>query len=419
MVQDLYRVTGRGQTTDLPPVAGVEMSVATSQRVGPDRPDVLVAALAPGTTIAGSLTRSQTPSAAVEWCRRNLPGGEARLIVVNSGNANAFTGRAGEEAVSAIGAAAARVFDCPESMIFQASTGVIGARLPHDQLIRVLPQAQASLRREGWDQAAAAIMTADRFPKLATRTAQIGNHTVTLNGIAKGSGVVTPDMATMLAFLFTDAAIPAPVLRQLLGRSVEQSFNCITVDSDTSTSDTALLCATGQAGNEPVFSAGDRRLNSFREALDELTIDLAKQVVSDGEGARKFITINVTGAANARAARKIGLYVANSSAIKTGVTEASLDWARILVAVGRSGERADRDRLSITVGGTLIAEQGEIAPIRDPNALAAHFLGPSIEISIDVGVGNGAGTVWTCDLNRRTERFRHGASALHAFGGSP
>lgn len=402
MVQEISWSRGQDRSAELPPVEGVLLAVAESHISRQDRPDVLVASLAPGTTIAGSVTRSQTPSAAVEWCRRNLPGGEARVIVVNSGNANAFTGRVGEAAVSAIGSAAAELFDCPESTVYQASTGVIGAPLPHERLIAALPQARQTLAPRGWDQAASAIMTNDRFPKLATRKARIGDRTVTLNGIAKGSGMVAPDMATMLAFLFTDAALPAPVLRQLLGRSVEQSFNCITVDSETSTSDTALFTATGMAGNDPVFSAGDRRLNEFREALDELTVDLAKQVVCDGEGAKKFITINVSGAANPRAARKIGLSVANSSAVKTGATESLLDWSRLLVAVGRSGERADRDRLSIAVGGAIIAEQGQLSGSGRLEALDVLVRSQTLEINIDVGVGNGMGTVWTCDVNRRT-----------------
>jgi glutamate N-acetyltransferase/amino-acid N-acetyltransferase len=402
VVQEISWSSGQDRSAELPPVEGVLLAVAESQISRQDRPDVLVASLAPGTTIAGSVTRSQTPSAAVEWCRRNLPGGEARVIVVNSGNANAFTGRMGEAAVSAIGSAAAELFDCSESTVYQASTGVIGAPLPHERLIAALPQARQTLAPRGWDQAASAIMTDDRFPKLATRKARIGDRTVTLNGIAKGSGVVAPDMATMLAFLFTDAAIPAPVLRQLLGRSVEQSFNCITVDSETSTSDTALFTATGQAGNDPVFSVGDRRLNEFREALDDLTVDLAKQVVCDGEGAKKFITINVSGAANPRAARKIGLSVANSSAVKTGATESLLDWSRLLVAVGRSGERADRDRLSIAVGGAIVAEQGQLSGSGKLEALDVLARSQTLEINIDVGVGNGVCTVWTCDVNRRS-----------------
>jgi len=407
VVQQLSRSQRQDQGTELPPVDGVLLAVAASQIGRQDRLDTLVASLAPGTTIAGSVTRSQTPSAAVEWCRRNLPGGEARVIVVNSGNANAFTGRVGEAAVSAIGSAAADLFDCPESTVYQASTGVIGSPLPHERLIAALPQARQTLAPTGWDQAAAAIMTTDHFPKLATRQARIGDRVVTLNGIAKGSGMVAPDMATMLAFMFTDAALPAPVLRQLLGRSVEQSFNCITVDSDTSTSDTALLTATGRAGNDPVFSAGDRRLNEFREALEDLTVDLAKQVVCDGAGAKRFITIQVTGAATPRAARKIGLSVANSSAVKTGFTENLLDWSRLLVAVGRSGERADRDRLSIAVGGAIIAEQGQLSGIGKLEALDVLIRSEKLEIHIDVGVGNGVGTVWTCDVNRRSgDRFQ-------------
>lgn len=410
MIQEIGWSKGQDPGAELPPIEGVLLAVAESQISRQDRPDLLVASLAPGTTIAGSVTRSQTPSAAVEWCRRNLPGGEARVIVVNSGNANAFTGRVGEEAVSAIGSAAAELFDCSESTVYQASTGVIGSPLPHDRLIAALPQARQTLAPRGWDQAASAIMTNDRFPKLATRKARIGDQTVTLNGIAKGSGVVAPDMATMLAFLFTDAAIPAPVLRQLLGRSVEQSFNCITVDSETSTSDTALFTATGSAGNDPVFSAGDRRLNEFREALDDLTVDLAKQVVCDGEGAKKFITINVSGAANPRAARKIGLSVANSPAVKTGATEALLDWSRLVVAVGRSGERADRDRLSIAVGGAIIAEQGQLSGSGKLEALDVLVRSQTLEINIDVGVGNGVGTVWTCDVNRRARDRLQGGS---------
>ncbi len=402
MIRESSWPQGPDRCVELPPVEGVLISVAASQISRQDHPDMLVAALDSGTTIAGSVTRSQTPSAAVEWCLRNLPGGEARVIVVNSGNANAFTGRVGEAAVSAIGSAAADLFDCPEATVYQAATGVIGSPLPHERLIAALPKARETLAPKGWNQAAAAIMTEDRFPKLATRTARIGEHKVTLNGIAKGSGVASPDMATMLAFLFTDAALPAPVLRQLLGRSLEQSFNSITVDSETSTSDTALLTATGRAGNQPVFSAGDRRLNDFREALDDLTADLAKQVVCDGEGSKRFITINVSGAASPRSARKIGLSVANSSAVKTGAMESLLDWSRLLIAVGRSGERADRDLLSIAVGGAVIAEQGQLSGCGRLEALDVLSRSSALEINIDVGVGNGVGTVWTCSFVRQS-----------------
>jgi glutamate N-acetyltransferase/amino-acid N-acetyltransferase len=385
------------ETPTLPPIDGVRLAAVASDPRLRNRPDLAVVELARGTSIAGALTRSQAPSAAVDWCRRNLPGGSARLIVANAGNANAFTGRRGEESVGAVARAAAGLFDCDEGEIFQASTGAIGEPLDHDRLIAALPVAQRSLAPDDWLAVASALMTTDSFPKLATRVATIEGRRVTLNGVCKGSGMIAPDLGTMLSFLFTDAAVPAGVLSQLLMRGVDRSFNCITVDSDTSTSDTCLLAATGRAGNEPAFSAGDRRLGPFREALDDLLIDLARQVVADGQDANRFVTITVTGAAHARAARKIGLAVANSPLVRKALRVADPRWEWIVVAVGKAGEKANRDRLTIRVGDARVAVDGVRAADFDAAEVAGHMAGTDVQIAIDVGIGVGAATVWTCD----------------------
>ena len=382
----------------LPPLSGVRLAACAAQIRYAGRDDLMLAELAPGSTVAGVLTRSLTAGAPVLWCRECLVGGAVRAIVVNSGNANVFTGRAGMAAVEATATAAARLLGCAQREVFVSSTGVIGEKLPADKLLAALPRAVERLSAEAWEPAARAIMTTDTFPKGAAATAEIDGVAVRLNGFAKGSGMIAPDMATMLAYVFTDAALPPEVLRPLLAEAADYSFNSITVDGDTSTSDTLLLCATGQAPHRPVTSAADPRLAGFRAALDRLTVDLAQQVVRDGEGAQKFVAIEVSGAESAAAARRIGLTIGNSPLVKTALAAGDANWGRIVMAVGRAGEKADRDLLSIAVGGIAIVACGEPVPDYDEAPVAAHMKGREIEIAVDLGIGSGRATVWTCDL---------------------
>jgi glutamate N-acetyltransferase/amino-acid N-acetyltransferase len=362
------------------------------------RTDLLVAELAPGSAVAGVFTRSLASSAPVDWCRKALRGGRARAVVVNSGNANAFTGKAGVASVAATVAGAARLFGCRPTEVFVASTGVIGEQLAADKIVAALPALRDRLSASAWAEAAAAIMTTDTFPKGAARRARIGETEVAIAGFAKGSGMIAPDMATMLAFVFTDAKIPAKALQALLVRGNARSFNAITVDGDTSTSDTLLLCATGAAKHRRIAGAGDPALASFRRALDEVLRDLAHQVVKDGEGAEKFVEIAVTGAASPRAARRIGFSIANSPLVKTAIAGADANWGRIVMAVGKAGEKADRDRLRIAIGGVAVAEKGGAVEGYDETPVVAHMKGRDIRIAVDVGVGKGAATVWTCDF---------------------
>ncbi|MFQ5953904.1 MAG: bifunctional glutamate N-acetyltransferase/amino-acid acetyltransferase ArgJ [Kiloniellales bacterium] len=382
----------------MPPVAGVRLaSAACGLKPSGDR-DLFLAELVPGTTVAGLFTRSLCPSAPVEWCRKALAGGEARALVVNSGNANAFTGQSGDAVVRHTVAAAARLFGCAELAVFPASTGVIGVPVPDQAIAGALPGLAGKLAEDGWEDAAAAIMTTDTYPKGASRGALIGDVKVTINGIAKGAGMIGPDMATMLAFLFTDAAIPAPVLQRLLKRAADRSFHCITVDGDTSTSDTVLMTATGRAAHPPGADAGDRLLGDFAGRLEELAIDLAQQIVRDGEGAQKFVTITVGGAASARAARRVGLTIANSPLVKTAIAGGEANWGRIVMAVGKAGEKADRDQLNISIGGVPVTENGRRRPDYDEAPVARHMKGRMIDIAVDLGLGRGRATVWTCDL---------------------
>jgi glutamate N-acetyltransferase/amino-acid N-acetyltransferase len=345
-----------------------------------------------GSTAAGVFTSNKCPGAPVDWCRDALAGGKARMVVVNAGNANVFTGRAGRETCAATAAAAARLVDCAPSEVFVASTGVIGEVLPHDKLIAALPALHAGLSSDGWEAAARGIMTTDTFPKASTRVAKIGGTEVRITGIAKGSGMIAPDMATMLCFVFTDAAIPGASLQSMLKKGVDRSFNCTTVDSDTSTSDTVLLIATGQARNPAAA------LTDFSTKLSEVLMDLALQVIRDGEGAQKLVRIDVTGAVSARSAKRIAMTVANSPLVKTAIAGEDANWGRIVMAVGKAGEPADRDRLSIGVGGVWMAREGGVIPGYDETPVVAHMKGREIEMAIDMGLGSGKATVWTCDL---------------------
>ncbi|MCK5273753.1 MAG: bifunctional glutamate N-acetyltransferase/amino-acid acetyltransferase ArgJ [Alphaproteobacteria bacterium] len=384
---------------DLEPVAGVRFAgAATGLKKAKGVHDLMLAEFSPGTTAAGVYTRSLCPSAPVEWCRGILPGGKARGLVVNSGNANAFTGTKGDRTVEATAKAAAEILNARPREIFVASTGVIGNILPDDAIPQRLPALAKSLAAGAWQDAARAIMTTDTFPKAASRTARIGDGQVTIAGIAKGSGMIAPDMATMLSFVFTDAKIPADVLQAVLKRGADRSFNAITVDSDTSTSDTLMLFATGQARHPKITAAGDRDLRDFRRAVEEVLVDLATQVVKDGEGASKFITIDVTGAASARAARRIGLSIANSPLVKTAIAGEDANWGRIVMAVGKAGEKADRDRLSIAMGGVQITRDGQLLADYDEAPVARHLKGREVNIAVDIGIGHGRARVWTCDL---------------------
>jgi glutamate N-acetyltransferase/amino-acid N-acetyltransferase len=385
----------------LPSISGVKLATAHCGIRYKGRTDLMVAALDPGTTIAGVLTRSLTPGAPVDWCRQALKRGKARAIVVNSGIANVFTGRQGKSVVEATAKSAARLLHCNPHEIYISSTGVIGEQLAGEKIIAALPDAFASASPSAWNDAARAIMTTDTFPKVATRSARIDGIPITLNGFAKGSGMIAPDMATMLAYVFTDAALPAAVLQTLLKSGNERAFNSITVDGDTSTSDTLLLCATGKAKHRRVAAPGDPRLKEFRRALDELLVDLAQQIVRDGEGAQKFVSIRVSGAASARAARCVGLAIGNSPLVKTALAAGDANWGRIVMAVGKAGEKADRDRLAIAVGGVRIAEKGGPVAGYDEAPVARHMAGREIVIEVDLGIGKGRAEVWTCDLTHR------------------
>ncbi len=383
---------------DLPAVGGVRLSVAETGTKYRGRPDLLMAAFDEGTTVAGVLTRSKAPSAPVDWCRKHLAQGCARALVVNAGNANAFTGKAGDRTVREVAAAVAKRLGCRQREVFPASTGVIGEPLESGPINAALKAMTATLTPGAWEPAARAIMTTDTFPKLATATARIDGVPVTINGIAKGSGMIAPDMATMLGFVFTDAGLPANVLQDLLTSSVERSFNATTVDGDTSTSDTVLAFATGAAATSKVKSAGDPKLKGFVRAFDKVCLDLAHQVVRDGEGAQKFISIEIAGAEDDAAARRIGLAVANSPLVKTAIAGEDANWGRIVMAVGKSGEAANRDRLAISIGGVQVAAKGAIDPGYDEKTLVPHMKGREIDIKVHVGVGRGKATVWTCDL---------------------
>ena len=383
----------------LPPLAGVRLATGEAGIKYRNRTDVLLAMLAPGTEVAGVLTKSKTAAAPVDWCRAQLKRGQARALVVNSGNANAFTGQAGIAGARAVAEAASAVIGCKASDVFLASTGVIGEPLPAEKITRILGKVADDASASGWRAAAEAIMTTDTYPKLATATAMIDGVKVTLNGIAKGSGMIAPDMATMLAFVFTDASLPAAVLQECLNAGVGPSFNSITVDSDTSTSDTLLLFATGKgAKHGAVTKASDKRLAGFRRSLDALLLDLALAVVKDGEGAQKFIQVDVAGAESNDAARRVALSVANSPLVKTAIAGNDANWGRVVMAVGKSGEAADRDRLKISFGSQVVAEKGARAPKYDEAAATKAVTGREVQIAVDLGLGKGVARVWTCDL---------------------
>lgn len=383
-----------------PALDGVRFATASAGIKYKGRTDVLLMMLDEGTEVAGVFTKSLCPSAPVDWCRANLSAGKARALLVNSGNANAFTGRKGREAVELSADIVAGALGCAREEIYLASTGVIGEPLPAGKFAGVIDDLAARASGEPWIEAAKAIMTTDTFPKVATRTVDLAGAKVTITGIAKGAGMIAPDMATMLSFIFTDAEISAAALQDMLSSQVEGSFNSITVDSDTSTSDTVLLFATGKAGNGRISTADDPQLAEFRAALGELMRELAHWIVKDGEGARKFVEITVTGAESDASAKKIALSIANSPLVKTAVAGEDANWGRIVMAVGKAGEPADRDRLAIWFGDTRVAVDGERDPDYSEEAASAVMKREEIPVRVDLGLGSGAATVWTCDLTK-------------------
>jgi glutamate N-acetyltransferase/amino-acid N-acetyltransferase len=382
---------------DLPDIAGVTRRVAKAQYKTWDRCDLTYVELAPGTAVAGVTTQSRCASPEVDWCRAALVLGRARALVVNAGNSNAFTGDRGRHAVEGLVAAVARHLECQPSDVFVASTGVIGVPLPLDKAEAGLAAAFAA-EPCGWEEAAATIMTTDTFPKGAVTRAVVDGKPVSLVGIIKGSGMIAPDMATMLGFIFTDAAVDPAWLQAALSRANTRSFSCITVDSDTSTSDTVLAFATGAAGNVAIAHDDDPGADAFAAALNDLCLQLAHLVVRDGEGATKFIAIEVTGAESDASAHRIALSIANSPLVKTAIAGEDANWGRVVMAVGKAGEPAERDRVAIRFGETQVARNGLAVDGYDEAPVAAHLKGKEIDIGVDLGLGDGRATVWTCDL---------------------
>jgi glutamate N-acetyltransferase/amino-acid N-acetyltransferase len=386
---------------EMPQVSGVRFAACAAGIRYADRTDLMLAVLDPGTTVAGVLTQSKTSSAPVVWCRQNLAKGTARALVVNSGNANAFTGKRGAEATRMTAEAAAAAVGCAADEVYVSSTGVIGEPLDASKFAHLLDGLAKAAAPDAWHSAARAIMTTDTFPKLATRSVLLGGAEVVLNGFAKGAGMIAPDLATMLVYIFTDAPVAQPALQAMLASGADKTFNCITIDSDTSTSDTVLAFATGAAaarGAPCIADAAGADGQAFAAALHDLMLELALMVVKDGEGLSKFVTIEVSGAETDAAARRIGFAIANSPLVKTAIAGCDPNWGRVVMAVGKAGEAADRDRLSIRYGSIEVASHGDRAPTYDEPTVAAYMRGPEIAICVDLGLGAGKATVWTCDL---------------------
>ncbi|MFT8783392.1 MAG: bifunctional glutamate N-acetyltransferase/amino-acid acetyltransferase ArgJ [Acetobacter syzygii] len=383
-------------------VRGVRLGAIAAGIRYKGRTDLVLAEFAPGTTVAGVFTKSKCPGAPVDWCRAILPNGQARALVVNAGNANVFTGRAGRETCEATAQATARITGCTPDGVYLASTGVIGEILPPERITSALPALHATLSETGWGAAARGIMTTDTFPKAAIRKTRINGTDVVIQGIAKGSGMIAPDMATMLSFVATDAALPPAILQTLLGTGVKKTFNCITVDSDTSTSDMVLLFATGAAGNAPVADTVDAlvdpALADFRAALNDLLRELALLVIRDGEGATKLMSITVSGAVSDESAWRVAMAIGNSPLVKTAIAGEDANWGRVVMAVGKCGEPADRDTLSVSIGGVCIARNGTVTDGYDETPVVAHMKGQEIDIAVDLGLGNGTARAWSCDL---------------------
>jgi glutamate N-acetyltransferase/amino-acid N-acetyltransferase len=386
---------------DMPAIAGVRMATAAAGIRYAGRTDVLVALFDPGTTVAGVFTRSKCPSAPVEWCRAHLKGGKARALVVNSGNANAFTGKSGRVATKLTADITAKAAGIRPGEIFLASTGVIGEPLDASKFTRVMDDLVARAVHGDFLAAAKAIMTTDTFPKVATATAKIGKATVTVNGIAKGAGMIAPDMATMLSFIFTDAALSPAALQAMLKEGVADTFNAVTIDGDTSTSDTLMMFATGQAKDCPrIARASDPRLRAFKKALHGVLANLSEQVARDGEGARKLVEIVVEGAVSKASARRIAMSIANSPLVKTAIAGEDANWGRVVMAVGKAGEPADRDKLSIWFGSIRVAHKGARDPAYDEAEVSEAMKKPAINLKVALGLGKGRDRVLTCDLTK-------------------
>jgi glutamate N-acetyltransferase/amino-acid N-acetyltransferase len=391
---------------DMPAIAGVRLATAQAGIRYANRTDVLLALFDEGTSVAGVFTKSKCPSAPVEWCRAHLKSGKskagsARALVVNSGNANAFTGKSGRVATKLTADIAAKAAGCKPSEIFLASTGVIGEPLDGSKFAPVMQGLVAQARPGDFLAAAKAIMTTDTFPKVATATVKIGSAKVTINGIAKGAGMIAPDMATMLSFIFTDAAITAPALQVLLKEGVTDTFNAVTIDGDTSTSDTLMMFSTGKAPGCPrIARASDPRLKAFKKALNAVLANLSEQVARDGEGARKLVEIVVEGAVSKASARRIAMSIANSPLVKTAIAGEDANWGRVVMAVGKAGEPADRDKLSIWFGGIRVAHKGERDPAYDEAVVSAEMKKPEIYLKVALGLGKGRDRVLTCDLTK-------------------
>ena len=394
---------------EMPAIAGVKLATAAAGIRYAGRTDVLLAVMDKRTTVAGVFTQSKCPSAPVEWCRAKLKrggsskGGFARALVVNSGNANAFTGKTGKQSTALTASIAAEAVGCSTNEIFLASTGVIGEPLDANKFNGVLGTLAEAAVPGDWMNAARAIMTTDTFPKVATATVKLGKANVTINGMAKGAGMIMPDMATMLAFVFTDAPITAGALQSLLKNGVEDTFKAVTIDGDTSTSDTLLAFATGAAaahGAPKISRAGDPRLKAFTKAFNAVLADLAEQVARDGEGARKLVEIIVEGATTKKSARKIAMSVANSPLVKTAIAGEDANWGRVVMAVGKAGEPANRDKLSISFNGIRVAHRGARDPGYDEAAVSNAMKNPKIQIRVALGLGKGRDRVLTCDLTK-------------------
>ena len=388
----------------IPAISGVELATGRAGFYKHEREDLLVMRFAEGTSVAGVFTRHGVGSAPVDWCRRALAqsqGEGARALVVNAGCANSFTGKPGADAARRVASAVAKRFDCRQRDVMIASTGVIGVLLDDTKITQRLPEVDAALSADGWAGAARAIMTTDTFPKGAFAEAEIDGKTVRIAGICKGSGMIAPDMATMLAFVATDADIAPKALQNLASLYTRSTFNCVTVDGDRSTNDTLLLFATGQSQAPRISRAGDRRLADFREKLEAVLLDLALQLVRDGEGATKFVRINVTGAESPASARKIARTIAESPLVKTAFAGEDANWGRIVMAVGRADEPVDRTRIKVQFGPLVAAQDGLISPTYDEAKMSAYMKKAELEVSVDVGVGRGSATIWTCDLTKQ------------------
>ena len=386
------------------PIRGVTMATGRAGFYKYDREDLLVMSFPEGASCAGVFTRHGVGSAPVDWCKRHLEatkGEGVKALVVNAGCANSFTGRPGADAVRRVASAVGKRFDCRQRDVMVASTGVIGVLLDDTKIAARLPELEGKLSADGWGGAARAIMTTDTFPKGAYAEAKIDGVTVRIGGIAKGSGMIAPDMATMLAFVVTDAAISPRALQALVSLYTRNTFNAVTVDGDRSTNDTLLLFATGQSGAPKVSRAGEHRLADFRDKLEGVLMDLAHQLVRDGEGATKFIKITVTGAESAASARKIARSVADSPLVKTAFAGEDANWGRIVMAVGKADEPVDRDKMSVKFGPHWAAQDGLIAPGYDEAKMSAYMKKQELEVTVDVGVGRASSTVWTCDLTKR------------------